>query len=126
MKKIIVAFIALVMILGLVACNLTAEDKVASYVDDAEEKLEEMFRGSGIAVNVEAEGCGIIVDLKISALNDISSSQKSELQSYYNSMDGTFEMLLDEMQEEVSELEYMVVNVCESDGDLAARGEIGK
>ena len=126
MKKIIVVLITFVMILGLVACNLTPEDKVASYVEDAQEMLEETFGGSGIQVDVEAEGCGIIVNLKISALNNLTSDEKSDLQRQYDSMSGTFESLLDEMQEEVPELEYMVYNVCESDGDLAAKIEIGK
>lgn len=126
MKKLVLVFVAFVMILGLVACNQTPEDRVADYADDAQEKLEEMFGDSGIEIDVETEGCGIIVDLKITALNNITSSKKKELQNYYDSMSGTFESLLEDMQDEVPELEYMVFNVCESDGDLAAKVEIGK
>ncbi len=126
MKKMIAVIVAAVMLLSLVACNQSAEDKVADYADEAKEKLEGMFGGSGIGIEVEAEGCGIIVDLKISDLNNITASQKQELQRYYDSMSGTFESLLEDMQDEVPELEYMVFNVCDSDGELAAKVEIGK
>lgn len=126
MKKIIVGFIAFVMILGLVACNQSAEDKVAGYVDEAEEKLEEMFGKDLVDFSVRAEGCGIIVDMKFKDIDDVSAEQKRQIQSTYDSMDSTFESMLDEMQEEVPEMEYMVMNVCEKDGDLIAKVEIGK
>lgn len=134
MKKVLSLILVAVLCLSLVACgDSSAESKVASYVnkygDDFRAGMEETFAGtSGMTCrsSIKAVGTGIVVDMIINELEDVSQDVKDAMQDAYDSMDSEFEAILETIQEEVPEVTYLKINVCEKDGDVMATMKAGK
>ena len=68
----------------------------------------------------------MIFDVKVDALNDLTQEQKDLLQETYDGMSSTFDSSFEQMQSGLPSLEYVVWNVCEADGDIAAVIEAGE
>ena len=123
MKKIISIVLLTVLCFALTACFTPS---VESYVEANREELIETFNSSfgssgySCETEVRAEGNGMIFDVKIDALEDLTQEQKDLLQETYDGMSETFESSFEQMQEGLSSLEYVVWNICEADGDIAA------
>ena len=43
------------------------------------------------------------------------------MQEGFNSVQGSFDVLLDDLQEEVPEAKHLTLKICEKDGDLIAK-----
>ena len=136
MKKVMSVVLVLVMVLSLAACAAapeSAESKVASYVEKYGSSLvsglEEAFAtSSGMTCesSVKAEGTGIIIDIKINELDNLTQEQKDLMQGAYDAMDSSFDVTLTTVQKEISEVTYMTINVCEKDGDVVATIQLGQ
>ena len=127
MKKIIAILLTLTLLVGLVACGGSGENadakKVADYVDKNRSVLlstmETSFAtSSGLTCtsSIKAEGCGIVIDININELTDVDANTKAQLQAAYDSMDSYWDTMFDELQKELPELDYFVINVNEKDG----------
>ena len=136
MKKVMSVVLVLVMVLSLAACAAapeSAESKVASYVEKYGSSLvsglEEAFAtSSGMTCesSVKAEGTGIIIDIKINELDNLTQEQKDLMQGAYDAMGSSFDVTLTTVQKEISEVTYMTINVCEKDGDVVATIQSGQ
>lgn len=130
MKKLLVFVLAIVCCLSLVACGSSSDaDKVADYVEDNREELEEQLTseiaaiGMGIEADFYADGTKIVVDLKFDDLVDVTDEVKAQMQTTFDSMQAQFDAILDEMQKDMPEVSGLVYNVLEKDGDFVAKVE---
>lgn len=134
MKKAMSLVLVLVLMLSLAACGgSSAADKVKSYVkkngDEIASGLEDSFSmssGRECESTIKAVGTGIVIDIKVQGMDDLTSMQKEEMQEAYDSMSSVYESVLESLKEDIAEVTYLTINVCEEDGDLAAAIQIGK
>ncbi|MBE6713642.1 MAG: hypothetical protein E7580_09085 [Ruminococcaceae bacterium] len=101
--------------------------KIKEYVEENEEELLEAFESSfasssGLTCtsSVEVEGNGFIIYVNINELEDLDNDMKKQMQEAYDSAEDYFDLLLDQLQDEVPEIEYFKIVVCEKDGDPIA------
>ena len=100
---------------------------VEAYVEENREALissmnESFGATSGMTCTseVRAEGNGIVIDIRINEMDNLTDEEKAALQQIYDSMGATFGQMLTECRKDLPELEYITMNVCEADGDVAA------
>lgn len=133
MKKIIALVLALVMAMSLVACggNTAKEETpaadnaaIVTYVEDNKAELissmEEAFAtssGMTCTSDIKVEGMGFVITLNINELDDVDEATKQLLQDTFSTMEDTFDMLVESMQEEIPDIEYFQVVINEVDGD---------
>lgn len=135
MKKLIAATLVVLMVFTLVACGGTstsnADQQATREIEEYIEKnrstlissMESSFASSSgmtCSSSIEVEGRGFIVSININELDDVDDSVKSQMQSIYDAMQGTFDGMLKDLQAEVPVLEYFKILVCEKDGDVIA------
>ncbi len=137
MKKLLALLLAIVMVFTLVACTGGVEsdpaaEKIAQYVADNETELlstmEESFAtssGMTCTSSIEAVGKGFVINININELDEVGDEYRTAMQGAYDAFGDTFDSLLVEMQEELPELEYYEIRVCEVDGDLIATIKAG-
>ncbi len=116
-------------------CGDLNEDALAvakyleNYLDYFSSTFETSFASSS-GLNCRADistlGTGMIVDVYIEGLDNVTEAQKQELQSSYDSASSTFESSLQTIQIEIPQLDYMTYYVREDDGDLLATFTAGK
>lgn len=139
MKKVLALILALVMCLALVACGDSSEKKetegkseLEKYMeknsDEFLDSIEEGFATSGMTCNssYEVVGDGLVVSIRINELEDLPEETKQQMQEAYDASASEMEEALEMLQEEVPELEYMTIRICEKDGDLLAEITLGK
>lgn len=153
MKKVFALLLALTMLLSLAACGGDKKDSgsnagafepqqtqpqqtepkspVELYVEENKEALlasmEESFSGSSgmtCTSDLHVEGNGIIIDLNINELDDLTEDEKQEVQSLYDAMGSMYYEVLTECRTEIPELEFITMNIREVDGDLIAALQI--
>ena len=131
MKKIIAIVLALVLSLSLVACGgssepaKTAENAaIAAYVEankaDLIAEMEESFAtSSGLTCtsDIKVEGMGFVITMNINEMDNVDAATKDLLQETFDSMQGSFDLLIESMQSEVPGIEYFQVVINEVDGD---------
>lgn len=117
MKKILLVLLTCVIVLSLVACGGSKLEKWLES-DEGEDFVEEIESGlSSLAdVKVTAEGGTLVIKMDINGVDDISSSQKSQLEDYYDSQEDTFKAMMGDT-DDVPGLESVEFKVCEEDGD---------
>ncbi len=130
MKKLLMVVLAVLLVVSMTACaglSMSPEDKVANYVEKNGDSLVKEFESSFTSAagmdcesSIKAVDCGFVIDVKIAGLDNLDDSAKAQMQSYYDTLDGTWDSALDDMQSELPELEYFTINVCEEDGDIIA------
>ena len=86
------------------------------------------FEASGMTCtsSVYAEDCGIVINININELENISEDQKDAMQQTYDNSSATFETALEELQKEIPELEYITIYVCDKNGELLATINAGE
>ena len=85
--------------------------------------MEESFAGSSgmtCTSDIYVEGMGFVIVLNISEFDDLDDASKAMLQQIYDAMSGTFDSALATMQQELPDLEYFEIQICDTDGDLIA------
>ena len=136
MKKIIALTLALVLSLGLIACGASTPAPVETKAKNAEiiefveknksellKTMEESFAtssGMTCTSDIYVEGMGFVIVLNISEFDDLDDASKAMLQQIYDAMSGTFDSALATMQQELPDLEYFEIQICDTDGDLIA------
>lgn len=149
MKKIFALMLALTMLLSLAACGGDKKDSgsnagafepqqtqpqqtepkspVELYVEENKEALlasmEASFAtssGMTCTSDISVENDGIVINIYINELNDLSAGEKDMIQQTYDSMNAAFYQALLECRTEVPELAFMTIHVCEVDGDRVA------
>ena len=149
MKKALSLVLVLVMVLSLAACGSDSKkttkndpiiettepiettapqlSAVEQWLEDNRAELlstvEQNFAGSsGMTCTSDAkvEGNGIIINININELDNLGQAEKDMLQQTYDSMLPSFGFMLTGSREELPELEFITMNVCEVDGDLIA------
>ena len=116
-----------------IANSYNAEKKVADYINENKAELLESFESSfassasGLTCtsSLSVSGRGFTISVNINELSNLSADMKQTLQETYDTMDSTFESLLDQMQLELPELEYFTIKVCDKYGDVLATIKAG-
>lgn len=137
MKKLLALVLALALCVALVACGrMTAvsdDAKIEAYVakngDELVSSMEQSFAASsGYSCNstIKAVDGGIVVDINVNELDNLTKEQKDAMQAAYDSMDETFDGMFNDLKKELPEIKYMTMNVNEGDGDLIAAINMGK
>lgn len=134
-KKLSCLLLALMMVISFAACSKDSGDvdpKLAKFIEEQGSDMEEAFEssfgsssGMDCECEISGEGTKLILDCKIDGFNDLSSSEKKQVQDIYDSMSSQFKTMFSPLKEEVSTLTEVVINVCEEDGDLIAKIETG-
>ena len=85
-------------------------------------ELEQSLSDSGLTceTDIEAVGAGFVVYININELEDVDDDTKAGLQEVYDTMQDTFELLLETMQTELPELEYFTYVVGDKNGEVLA------
>ena len=117
MKKLLAILLALIICFSFAACRGKLENRrIHEYIEANKEDLLEGFeesfeKSSGMTCTTEIKvrGMGFEISINVNELSDIDAETRNQLQATYDSMDATFEMLLDQMQEELPELEYFEI-----------------
>lgn len=134
MKKLLAIVLALVFCFSLAACG-DDNSAIVEYVEENEEDLIASYESAFTAgaqgqltckSSVEVEGMGFIVTIKINELEDVDDETKEMLQEMYAVMEDALEPSLEPMQEEIPDLEYFELVICEKDGDEIATLTIGE
>ena len=109
----------------------TGKTAVEEYVEEHHDKLVEEFEygfeSSGLTCDTEirAEGNGIIFDICVHDFENYTAEQKRLTQQAYDGMSESFEPSLKSIQREIPEVEYLILNICEKDGDFIAAINVG-
>jgi len=133
-KGLLIGLVAAISVVAIVCVLLfsgvfssAAEKAVADYVekngDEFVAEIEEVFvtaSGMTCTSSIEAEGTGFVVNINIDGLNYIPEENAQQMQQAYDSMASDFDVMLMEMQKEIPELTYFVINICEEYGDVLA------
>lgn len=104
----------------------TDAEKVADYVaahgSEIIDAFESGFTSSGMTCNstVEAVDTGIVLKVCINELVDLPEEQKTVMQNTFDQMGPTLDSNFGAIQQEIAELTYIKVDICEKDGDLVA------
>ena len=127
MKRVIASILVVMMMFSFGACSSgTSENskEVEAYVAEHKTELlssmETSFASSSgmtCTSSIEVKGAGFIISVNINELDNLDDSIKEQMQSAYDSMQSAFDGMLEEMQQELPELEYFEIIVCEKDGD---------
>ena len=132
MKKLFTLTLAVLMLVSMVACasdNGAIQKYVDRYGDEIVVSMEQAFAtASGMTCksSIEADGNGIVVRININEMNDLSSEQKEIYQNTYDAMEGVLDSSLRAMQQEIPEIEYFEIVICEADGDEIATIHAGE
>jgi len=139
MKKIIALLLVLTLaVFAFAACGGDSDkggnDKgnpVADYVKENKDEIIEGFAGgfeqSGVTAeySVKASGNDIILTVCIDGVNDLPDEQKDIIADAYESLGDAFAPALEELREtEIAELEKIIFEICEEDGDLIGKIEV--
>ncbi len=135
MKKVLSLVLAFVMLCSLVACststssnrNSSKNPEIVAYMEKNEDDLIDAFEDSFAASSGmtcrctwEVKGDGLIFNVRITELEDLSEEEKEIMQDAYDDADSMFEGTLEAMQTDIPSLEYLKINICEKGGDLIA------
>lgn len=125
MKKFIAILLAMVLVVGLVACSKEAkvEKFVKEHGQEFSDGVAQGFSSSGMTCDatMEAKGDGIVVKICVDQFDDIDASTKAVVQANMNNTSASFQSTLREIQKEESAVQFMEVQLCECDGDLIAK-----
>lgn len=103
--------------------NSAIEEYLDKNKDVLISSMESSFAGSSgmtCTSDVWVEGMGIAISININEFDNMDDATKQLMQEAYDTMGATFDSALATMQQELPELEYFEVRVCEVDGDLLA------
>ena len=103
--------------------NSAIEEYLDKNKDVLISSMESSFAGSSgmtCTSDVWVEGMGIVIAININEFDNMDDATKQLMQEAYDTMGATFDSALATMQQELPELEYFEVRVCEVDGDLLA------
>lgn len=128
MKRLIAATLVVLMIFTLAACGAKDNSaKIQAYIDQSGteliESLEASFAtasGMTCTSSIKVEGNGFIIAININEFDNVDEAIKTQMQTAYDSMQGTFDGMLTDLRAEVPEVEYFKIQVCEKDGDVIA------
>ena len=140
MKKILALLLAVVMVVGLVACGNKDEDKksgdnaapannpkIEAFVKEQGQAfvdgVAQGFSGSGMTCksSIEAKGEGVLVKIRIDGVDNISEEDKTAMQQNIDATGASLSSALATLKTAVPEIQFMELHLCEQDGDLLAK-----
>ena len=125
MKKFIAILLAMVLVVGLVACGDEAkvEKFVKEHGQEFSDGVAQGFSSSGMSCDatMEAKGDGVVVKICVDQFDDIDASTKAIAQANMNNTASSFQSSLKAIQNEEPAVKFMEVQLCECDGDLIAK-----
>ena len=143
MKKILALLLAVVMVVGLVACGNKDEDKksgdnaapannpkIEAFVKEQGQAfvdgVAQGFSGSGMTCksSIEAKGEGVLVKIRIDGVDNISEEDKTAMQQNIDATGASLSSALATLKTAVPEIQFMELHLCEQDGDLLAKTTI--
>ena len=112
MKKLFALLLALVMVLGLVACGNTAEETVEETVEEVEETVEEVVEEVEEVVEEGGNLVGVAMPTKdLQRWNQDGENMKAQLEAAGYTVD--LQYAANDIATQVSQLENMIANGCE-------------
>ncbi len=126
MKRILAISLVLLTVLSFVACGLSPEEEIQSYIDNAPEAittLENQMKDSGMGLEVKAKGTSMVFSCKFNEQLEINDELKSVIQEALKAGEVTMKPALQEAQAECSVLESIVLEYLNKDGTVIAAYE---
>ncbi len=119
MKRIICALFLVLFVFSIVACSTGSpvKDYVAKNGKSIARMMEMSFDGLG-ECDVSANGNDIVVNFFISGTNNASAEFKEQIKGVYESLIPQMRESFTPIKNELPELENIIYNVCEEDGDI--------
>ena len=112
MKKLFALLLALIMVLGLVACGNTAEETVEETVEEVEETVEEVVEEVEEVVEEGGNLVGVAMPTKdLQRWNQDGENMKAQLEEAGYTVD--LQYAANDIATQVSQLENMIANGCE-------------
>lgn len=100
----------------------SVEDFVEANGDMLLELFEQGFTAAGLTCNstVVADGNDIVFDININELENVDDATKAQMQESYDQQQATFDAMAQALKTACSDLEGVVINVCDKDGNVCA------
>lgn len=133
MKKLLAIVLALVFCFSLAACG-SDQTPVEEYVEENREALEKELAsavsatGMDMEMEIEADGYGVIIKVETSMFDEFDDEAREE---YQDTMEkqveaGALDAVLEGVQKDVPETEYVEYKFYDSNGDIVVEFVIGE
>ena len=121
MKKLLALLLVLLMCFMLVACGNSVNAYVRKNGEDLADDFEDSYSQSGLEcdVKVSANKNEVIYDIELEDLNNLTSSQKNDLQmAFLDSVEPLLPEMLEDIQDECPKVENLIFHIREDNGDI--------
>lgn len=129
MKKFSALLLVLVIALSFAACgknegsNASTSPEIAKYVEEYGDTIEdgiEESAGEGVDCEVKARGNKIVITMSADAFNGLTDDQKKLIQDTYDSMKGDLKEMVEGDVGHLKDLEAVIYEVCDGNGEVIA------
>lgn len=122
-RKIILVVAFAVLLISLSLLNGMNMDKaVKEYVENNKEKIVSIFENNvgvtGLESEIQVQGRGFIITFKDDSAQEISESEKTQIQEMFNTYQSYFEDMLTDMKKDIKELEKYEFRVTDAKGNI--------
>ncbi len=117
----VVAFAVLLISLSLLN-GMNMDRAVKEYVENNKEKIVSIFENNvgvtGLESEIQVQGRGFIITFKDDTAQEISESEKTQIQEMFNTYQSYFEDMLLDMKKDIKELEKYEFRVTDAKGNI--------
>ena len=122
-RKVILVVAFAVLLISLSLLNGMNMDKaVKEYVENNKEKIVSIFENNvgvtGLESEIQVQGRGFIITFKDDNAQEISESEKTQIQEMFNTYQSYFEDMLTDMKKDIKELEKYEFRVTDAKGNI--------
>jgi len=85
---------------------------------DALETQVESMMGEGVEISIRVKGDSIVVKMCMEGLDELDDETVAAIEDAMDAQMSSFDGIVDNVRKEIPELESLIYEVCEEDGDL--------
>ena len=126
-KRAVLLCLAGVMLLSLCSCAMSEQERaVADYVESVEKLVESEMSTESYTCEIEARKTALVYKYTLLGVDNIPEDKKADIEEMATSLDESALSWLEEIKAEVPEVESVIYEYYEEDGDLIVSREFGK